>query len=424
MEAIQVGIIPGFRISTHIKPDVRIYSEHAVELILNAKQENKVVKSLEYKLGKDKRIHSISPDFSGIKGDITLEFYFYNINGKLIENKNFKYEIIDSSCNSTTLLDGCWVSIYHWSEDEARWFNKDLARLLEKDWKEQIYAMNRAGINGVIVQSVFECNEYAGKHNMTLEGYKGRAFYPSRIYGERCPVKAEDPVEAILSAADEVNMNVFLGVGNFAWFDFSPQSLEWHKNITLELFEMYGHHPSLYGWYISEEMFGSLYYDWDPVEDEKYRDIVDFFREYKDFVRQLTPVKPVALAPNNIRFHEYEKEWKEILANVDILLPFAFARDLENLNIDEIARICEAAGTHFWVDMEMFAWPLDNGLVPKTIGELIKEIRIYDKLEQIYGYQFTGIMNHPGNKYDLGGEPAKNLYREYCKYYDRIKSMK
>lgn len=235
---------------------------------------------------------------------------------------------------------------------------------------------------------------------------------------------ARDPVNAVLSAADKCGMNVFLGVGNYAWFDFSPESLKWHIEVTKELYEMYGKHPSLYGWYVSEEIMGSLYYDYPPVGNEKYRDIVSFFREYKKLVEQLTPTKPVALAPNNIRFHEYEEEWKEILQNVDILLPFAFARDPGNLNINEISEICKSCGTHFWVDMEMFAWPLDNGLVPKTCSDLIKEIRTYDYLEQIYGYQYTGIMNPPGSGLGLGREDTQRLYGEYLEYYKSIRTQR
>jgi hypothetical protein len=206
---------------------------------------------------------------------------------------------------------------------------------------------------------------------------------------------------------------VFLGVGLFAWFDFSPASLEWHKRVTRELFDLYGDHRSLFGWYVSEEIFGSLYDEWSALPSEAYKDIVDFFRDYTGFVRTLTPTKPVALAPNNIRFHEFAKEWGQILPNIDILIPFAFARDPENINVAEIQELCDRAKTRFWVDMEMFSFPLDNGLVPKTIDKLIEEIRSYDAVEQIFGYQFTGIMNPPASVHNLGGTQAKKLYADY-----------
>ena len=49
-------------------------------------------------------------------------------------------------------------------------------------------------------------------------------------------IKADDPIEAILTEADRRNMNVFLGIGMFAWFDFTTESLEWHKRVAKRAF--------------------------------------------------------------------------------------------------------------------------------------------------------------------------------------------
>lgn len=423
MSKTYITLIPAFRASTRVQPEVRLFSDEKLELRLEVTKNEEVLKIFYYQLFDVGKEVKVFPNLLGIEGDIILKFNFYLADGSLFEQKCFNYEIINSKCNSTTLLDGCWISIYHWSQDEARLFNPDLKKLTNEDWKEQIYAMNVVGINSIVIQNVFDSDKYVGQHNMTSKEYNGKAFYPSKLFKDRVLLTAEDPIEAILTAADEVNMNVLLGVGLYAWFDFSEESLTWHKKVTKELYELYGHHPSLYCWYISEEMFGSLYYDYPQVCDEKYKDVVTFFKEYKSFVQKFTPTKPVALAPNNIRFHEYEKEWKEILEYIDILIPFAFARDRENMNIDEIAQICKACETHFWVDMEVFEFPFDNGLMPKMYDELIKEIRTYDKLEQIFGYQFTGLMNPPESRFNLGGEKSKQLYREYKEYHKKIKDL-
>ena len=83
----------------------------------------------------------------------------------------------------------------------------------------------------------------------------------------------------------------------------------------------------------------------------------------------------------------------------------------------EGAKFCDECGTHMWVDMEMFREPFEDGLVPKTMEALLREIRQYDALEQCYGYQYTGLMNHPASRFSLGGEPAKELYARYLQYY-------
>jgi hypothetical protein len=414
------SVIPAVRVSSKVKPEIRLYSETADGVRIGVYKGENLLKKYIFALEKG-IVRSVFIDLSYASGDITLVFDYLK-GEKVVHTENYAYQVVDTSLPSTTLMDGCWVSIYHWSEDEGRYFNKALKTMNDEDFKDHIRAMAPVGIKGVIIQNVFDSTAYAGSHDMKNTGYDGKAFYPSKLYPGRVEITAKDPVEAILSAADECGMHVLVGVGLYAWFDFSPESLKWHKEVATELYEMYGHHKSFYGWYISEEIFGALYAEWDRVPYEKYTDIADFFREFKTFVKNLTPTKPVALAPNNINFQYYEREWQTILPNIDILIPFAFARDLEHLNVIDIKRICEECGTHMWVDMEVFQNPFPNGLIPKGIDELIKEIRIYDDVEQIYGYQFTGMLNPPESPFDLGGEPAKNLYKGYKKYYDEFLS--
>ena len=58
------------------------------------------------------------------------------------------------------------------------------------------------------------------------------------------------------SEADKLNISVMLK-GLFAYFDFTSESLEWHKRVAKELWDKYGHHPSFYAFYVPEER-GSL----------------------------------------------------------------------------------------------------------------------------------------------------------------------
>lgn len=407
-----VTLIPPHRASTHTPIEVRLWCPGARACRWSVLRNGLPIECAEIALNGERPFRSVRERIREA-GDLEFVFEFLDDHSTTLGTDRFAYEVVATGVRSTRRIDGCWVSILHWSEEEARHFNADLKRLAHDDWKDQVRSMGEAGIKTVLIQNVFDSAAYAGRHEMSVDDYRGTPLYPSELYPNRYPLASEDPILAILEAADECGMTVFLGVGLFAWFDFSSDSLAWHKRVTRELYDRYGGHPSLYGWYISEEMFGSLYDEWDDLPNEAYRSIVGFFREYSAFVRELGPTKPVALAPNNIRFHEFAREWGEILANVDILIPFAFARDPENMNIRQIQEICDRSGTHFWVDMEMFAFPLDDGLKPKTIDQLLAEIRTYDDVEQIFGYQFTGIMNFPASPHDLGGDAAKRLYSDY-----------
>src|SRR5579864_416314 len=166
-------------------------------------------------------------------------------------------EVRASNIRSTRTIDGAWVGIAHWSDEEGRYWNSTIRKLTDEDWHEQIRGMHSLGMDTLVIQEAFRNQEYYGRNDIAETGYKGLAYYASELYPGRAQVAAHDAIEAILSEADRLQMNVFLGVGMYAWFDFSKDSLDWHKKVAEELWRRYGHHPSFYGWYVSEETYGS-----------------------------------------------------------------------------------------------------------------------------------------------------------------------
>ena len=405
------SVIPAVRVSAKVKPEIRIYSETADRVRIDIRKGGQSLKKYIFALEKG-IVRSVFIDLSFTIGDISLDFSF--LSGEdVVYRENYAYQVVDTSLPSTTLMDGCWVSIYHWSEDEARYFNKALKQMKDEDFKDHIRAMKPLGINGIIIQSVFDNNAYANCHDMKHTGYTGNSFYPSKLYPGRIELSAYNPVEAILSAADECDMHVFVGVGLYAWFDFSriPQ---WHKEVAFELYEMYGHQTFTAG--TCPRKFRRPLCRMGQSLMKSIR-ISPCFQGIQAYVKTLAPTKPVALAPNNINFTIMKGNGRPYCPTLTCLYPLPL-RDLQNLNVTDIKRICEECGAHMWVDMEVFQNPFPDGLIPKDIDELINEIRIYDDVEQIYGYQFTGMLNPPDSPFDLGGEPAKQLYVKYKKYYD------
>ena len=409
--------VPSRRVSTNGRVEFRLAAEGCSRVRAAALwPDGRRVEAGVFELKPALELVKAYPNTEGFVGQFQWELCFENDLGETVEMLRQDYEIVPSEVHSTCLLDGCWISIRHWSPTESRYFKDGLEQMTDEDWRQHVFSMHKLGITTVLIQNTFDSTRYVHQHERTADTYDGTAFYDSR-YAPRYPrMKEEDPLEAILSAADECGMAVFPGVGLYAWFDFSPESLVWHKRVAAELYQRYGHHPSFYGFYVSEEIMGALYYGYNPVPDEKYKDIQNFFREFSAFAHKLAPTKPVALAPNNIDMHLYQDEWQGIMENLDILIPFAFARS-EN-NIPQITEMCRKWDVHFWVDMEIFKFPFDNGaLRPKDFEGLLKEIHDYDMLEQIYGYQYTGMLNEPGkNQKHLGGPETEVLYEEFYKY--------
>lgn len=332
-------------------------------------------------------------------------------------------KIIDSKIRSTQQIDGAWTGLYHWSETEGKMWNPDIKKMTDDQWKELVRSMNAINMNIIVIQESFRNEEYVDKHHIEQEGYKGKAFYPSKLYSGRMPIAAHDPIEAILSEADKLGMNVFVGVGMYAWFDFTSVSLKWHEKVAQELWERYGHHASFYGWYVSEENSGGLdaYSTNKEEQDRRQKDIVDFFKAFKAYCSTLAPDKPVMLATSSYDVLKGEKIYPELLKYLDIICPFGFARMPEgDLTGEQAAKrlqkLCDDSQTHLWFDLEAFLFHKEGYLYPRPINEIIHDLTLFDNFEKILCYQYPGVFNSPDMSIRIGEESTVKLYIDYQNY--------
>ncbi|MDE5635983.1 MAG: DUF4434 domain-containing protein, partial [Muribaculaceae bacterium] len=335
-------------------------------------------------------------------------------------------EVIESQMRSTRLLDGAWAGIYHWSDIEGKNWNPDIRRLSENQWREMVRSMHKIGMDIIVIQETFR-NEVYCRDSLQLKDYRGKAFYPSALYPGRMDIASTDPVEAILSEADKLGMNVMMGVGMFAWFDFSGESLAWHKSVAKELWDRYGHHNSFYGFYVSEESGGGLD-NWEDTPEKRFkrkRDIVNFFKEFKSHCNAMAPGKPVMLATNSMEVPNGADTYPELLQNLDILCPFGFARMPQNdisgrQAASLLQRLCNDNGSHLWFDLEVFRFNPDNSLSPKPVDDIIRELNMFDNFEKVLCYQYPGVFNDPEMSVRIGEESTIDLYKGYKTYRDKI----
>lgn len=331
-------------------------------------------------------------------------------------NDSEEIVIIDSELRSPNVLGGAWNGIYHWSEQEGRLWNSDIKKLTDEQWREQVRGMHELGLDIIVIQETWRNQEYYDKHNIPKSGYRGKAYYPSKLYPGRMDIMAKDPLEAILSEADKLGMKVFPGVGLYAWFDYTTPSLNWHKDVASELWDIYGHHKSFYGFYVSEESGGNL-----GGTDKEKQERIAFFKDFHAHCKSLAPDKPVMLAPNCWYVKEALDTWPELLKYIDILCPFAFHR----MNPDDISgeesadilqKLCDEAGTHIWMDMELFLFDKTEALYPRPIDGLLSDLTRFPNFEKILGYQYQGLLCSPTASAKLGGPDAVKLFKDYKTY--------
>ena len=222
-------------------------------------------------------------------------------------------------------------------------------------------------------------------------------------------------------------MSVMMGVGMFAWFDFSAESLEWHKQVAKELWNKYGSHPSFYSFYISEECAGNLYNSEQTYEMQLVRK--KEICEFKKYIKKFAPEKPIMLATNSMGVLDGADAYPALLQNLDILCPFGFARmpkgDLTGKEAADILQnFCDDAGAHLWFDLEAFLFNPDNSLYPRPIEEIIHDLTLLDNFEKVLCYQYPGVFNDPKMSRRIGEKRTIKLYQQYQKYMNDVKRMR
>jgi hypothetical protein len=147
----------------------------------------------------------------------------------------------------------------------------------------------------------------------------------------------------------------------FAWFDFTAESLCWHLNIMKELYDLYSHHPSFYGWYISEEMAATLDVGTSFFNPKIESLMTTFFATLRQAAAQMNPVMPVSFAINTDSFDRYAANWTRIWlgSGLDICLPFGFTRIPSSSSIKSVLQAASQTPTTIWIDMEVRTVQID-----------------------------------------------------------------
>ena len=357
----------------------------------------------------------------GLSGD--YEISVQAISGKDTLHRTRPVRIIRSGTRSTGKAGGAFVGICHWSETEGKHWNDDIRKLTDENWRDIVRSMHSLGLDIIVIQELFRNEEYVGRHDITMDGYSGKAYYDSELYGGRMEIAASDPVEAILDEADRLGMHVFPGIGMFAWFDFTEESLEWHKRVAMEVWEKYGHHDSFYGFYIPEESGGSLD-NWEKTPEMRARrkqEIVAFFKGFKEFCGSFAPGKPIMLATNSFGIRDGMDTYPALLEHLDILCPFGFARmpegDLSGKEAAEtLQKLCDEAGAHLWFDLEAFLFNDDSSLYPRDIEGITDDLQMFGNFEKIIFYQYPGVFSDPSARIRVGEGKTERLFKEYRQF--------
>ena len=239
--------------------------------------------------------------------------------------------------------------------------------------------------------------------------------------------KVNDTLGELLKAADSLDMNVFLGLSlNPSYWsgEFDPkEQINMNQRILTELFNLYGAHASLAGWYLPEEID-----DRNFLTQTRKDGIRTYLKSMVTYAKFLTR-KPVMISPYfgiNPNGEAYAEWWDYVLseAKVDIIA-MQDGVGTRRTSVAESAGVIKALkpimdkhGVRFWVNVEVFnqihGWPVDAGswqAVPADIERVVDQLQMQSPYtEKVVIFDFPHYMTPR-----LGGK-AEELYKAYKEY--------
>jgi len=260
----------------------------------------------------------------------------------------------------------------------------------------------------------------------------GDSFMPAGkvAWKEGGETGGEEAIENILSAAEKLGMNVFLGLGlnpEF-WsgkFDAQKEAAVNQKTMT-ELQKLYSNYTSLAGWYLPEELD-----DRNFNTDEKKEVVIAYLKSMVMYARFYTH-RPVMVSPYfgmNPDGAAYAQWWDDVLSEAKLdIVAMQDGVGCHRTSVEESAAVLRALrpvmeehGVQLWANAEVFdqthGWPVDDldwRATSAPIDRVIKQLDLESPyVDKVIIFDFTSYMS------PRLGDEAQALYEGYEEYLSR-----
>lgn len=306
-------------------------------------------------------------------------------------------------------IEGSWFEFQHHSAAEGKYWNHTLEKFTAQQWDLKVKELADAGLKYLVLLDV---------------AIYDKSFYPSALLPQH-EMGCNDPLEAVLSAADKYGIRFFVSNGFFGnWTNpvllmKDPEINKLRLKAMNEVAEKYAHHKSFYGWYYPNETGIHGHYD-------------DIFINYVNTssaeAAKLTPKAKTLIAPYGTRNvandDRYVKQLEQL--NVDIIA-YQDEIGVQKTQVEESAKIFEnlyhlhkkAGRSKLWADVEVFMFEdkvYKSALLPAPAERVIRQLEAVSPfVEKILIYQYTGMISKPGTGVEAGHPDSIELYKELVK---------
>ena len=309
---------------------------------------------------------------------------------------------------------GTWINLAYQDERNKYMNPPSVDNCSPELWRLKVRELSEMGLEYIIIMYV--ANE-------------GKAFYPSQFMAPAYDPKKESPVEAIMNAADQYNMKVFMSSGWAKNQDDNPGLPEIRAiqfKIMAETAKLFSGHRSFYGWYLPcEDVVG-------PFLSQR---AVDAANMMSAEAKKLTPAAKVLISPYGLRMANFSdgkfarqigKLKVDIIAYQDEVGCVVEPMPIPHLkqNYISLRQVHNKTGIAFWSNDESFTWEKGlntrpSALIPAPFPRFLSQLcgAAAAGVDEVSSFAICGIYDKPGSEIPLG-EPffSSKAYSEYSEW--------
>ena len=310
-------------------------------------------------------------------------------------------------------ITGSWFEFRHHSPAEGKYWNDVCKGFTSEQWRAKVKEAARIGMKYLVLMNtaiVYDDDAYC---------YFDTDIFPF------ADMACKDPVEALLSAADEAGIKVFISCGFYGNWTKPAENMrsdavkEKAFRAMKQLWEKYGGHTSFYGWYFPDETC---------IIGHFSKNFIKYVNAYSAEAQKIAPGTKTLIAPFGTKLAftdgKYVRQLKEL--NVDFVayqdevgVKKSSPRQTANY-FRRLKKAHDKAGkSRLWADIELFTFEgavYRSALIPAAAQRIARQIEaVAPYAEEILCYQTIGLVNAPDSDAFCGHPDSVKLYEELIK---------
>ncbi len=306
-------------------------------------------------------------------------------------------------------IKGSWISIW-WDDRRHFYWNDTCLNYTAKQWELAVKEVAQIGMEYLVLLAI---------------GKDSKAFYSTPLL-PKLKMACDDPIGALLAAADKHRVKFFLSSDWFGPWDYrclhEPALVRARFQMMSEIAQQYGHHRSFYGWYWPNEAALGPYFT---------EEFITYVNACSREGRKLMPKAKALIAPYGTSRAVSDDQFVRQLERLDVDI-IAYQDEVGCLRMnpaqsavafEKLRRAHDRVPQRaLWADVETFAWEgppnkPSSPLLPAPFSRVKEQLAAVSPfVDTVLIYQYQGLMNKPGSRAFAGHPDSTRLYTDYVRW--------